>query len=75
VDFLKLFRWYNEYGKAYDLKEFRLHFPTTHASDFCDYASYSAFIMDSNKILYLHEHFKTAVRRTVELMDPAGASP
>ena len=75
MDFLNRFRWYNEYGKAYDLKEFRLYSPTTHASDFCDYASYSAYITDSNKILYLHEHFKAAVWRVVELMDPAGASP
>ena len=30
-DFLRKYRWFTEYGKAYNLKEFRLNLPTTHA--------------------------------------------
>ena len=43
-DFLRKYRWFTEYGKAYNLKEFRLNLPTTHASDLCEYASYQAYI-------------------------------
>ena len=67
-NFLSKYRWFNEYGKAYNLKEFRLNLSTTHASDLCEYASYQAYITGSNKILYLHEYFKAAVWSAMEAL-------
>ena len=68
--YLRNCRWYNEYGKAYNLKQFRLNLSTAHASDLREYASYQSYITGSNKIFYLHEHFKVAVWRAVEALDP-----
>ena len=56
-NFLRKVRWFNEYGKAYNLKQFRLNLSTTRASDLCEYASYQSYITGSNKIFYLHEYF------------------
>ena len=56
-NYLRNCRWFNEYGKAYNLKQFRLNLSTTHASDLCEYASYQSYITGSNKIFYLHEFF------------------
>jgi hypothetical protein len=43
-----------------------LNLSTTHAEDLCSYASYGAYLTGSNKIFYLHEHFKAVVWREVE---------
>ena len=43
-------RWFTEYRKAYNTKQFMLNLPTTHAEDLCSYASYDAYITGSNKI-------------------------
>ena len=64
--FLEQHRWYTEYGKAYNSKQFMLNLSTTHAEDLCNFASYDAYITGSNKIFYLHEHFKSAVWKDVE---------
>ena len=34
---------------------------TTHAEDLCNFASYDAYLTGSNKIFYLHEHFKAKI--------------
>ena len=39
---------------------------TTHAEDLCNFASYDAYLTGSNKIFYLHEHYKSAVWKDVE---------
>ena len=65
------YRWFGEYGKAYNLKESRLNLSTTHASDLCEYASYQAYITGSNEIFYLREYSKAAVWKDVEALDPA----
>ena len=67
-DFIRKYRWFNEYGKAYNLKEFRLNLSTTPASDLREYASYEAYITGSNKIFYLHEYLKAAIWRDVEAL-------
>ena len=59
--FLEHNRWFTEYGKAYNTKQFLLNLPKAHAEGICSYASYDAYITGSNKILYLHEYFKQAV--------------
>ena len=48
--FLEHYRWFAEYGRAYNTKQFMLNLPTTHAEDLCSYASYDAYITGSNKI-------------------------
>ena len=53
--FLNHHRWYTEYGKVYNTKQFMPNLPTTHADDLCSYASYGAYLTGSNKIFYLHE--------------------
>ena len=65
--FLEQHRWYTEYGKAYNSKQFMLNLSTTHAEDLCNYAPYDAYLTGSNKIFYLHEYFKAAVWRDVEI--------
>ena len=57
-NYLRNCRWFNEYGKAYNLKQFRLNLSTTHASDLCEYASYQACITGSKKNFYLHDFSK-----------------
>ena len=64
--FLVLSRWHNEYGKAFNAKQFTLNLSTTHGEDLCKYASYAAYQTGSNKIFYLHEHFKSKVWAEVE---------
>ena len=64
--FLNHHRWYTEYGKVYNSKQFMLNLSTTHAEDLCSYASYDAYLTESNKIFYLHEYFKAVVWREVE---------
>ena len=64
--FLNQHRWYNEYGKSYNAKQFSLNLSTTHSDDLCKFASYDAYITGSNKIFYLHEHFKSKVWMEVE---------
>ena len=64
--FLTLSRWHNEYGKAFNAKQFTLNLSTTHGDDLSKYASYDAYITGSNKIFYLHEHFKSKVWAEVE---------
>ena len=39
---------------------------TTHAEDLCNFAFYDAHLTGSNKIFYLHEHFKSKVWKDVE---------
>ena len=53
--FLNHHRWYTEYGKVYNSKQFVLNLSTTHAEDLCSYASYDAYLTGLNKIFYLHE--------------------
>ena len=48
--FLEQHRWYTEYGKAYNSKQFMLNLSTTHAEDLCNFASYDAYLTGSNKI-------------------------
>ena len=50
-------RWCNEYGKAFNVKQFILHLSTTHGEDLAKFASYPAYLTGSNKIFYLHEHY------------------
>ena len=50
--FLVLSRWHNEYGKAFNAKQFTLNLSTTHGEDLSKYASYAAYITGSNKIFY-----------------------
>ena len=64
--FLTLSRWHNEYGKAFNAKQFTLNLSTTHGDDLSKFASYDAYITGSNKIFYLHEHFKSKVWAEVE---------
>ena len=64
--YLEQHRWYTEYGKAFNQKQFMLNLSTTHAEDLCTFASYDAYITGSNKVFYLHEFFKAAVWRDVE---------
>ena len=64
--FLTLSRWHNEYGKAFNAKQFTLNLSTTHGDDLSKYASYDAYTTGSNKIFYLHEHFKSKVWEEVE---------
>ena len=59
-------RWCNEYGKAFNAKQFTLNLSTTHGEDLSKYASYAAYQTGSNKIFYLHEHFKSKVWAEVE---------
>ena len=59
--FLNHHRWYHEYGKAYNAKQFMLNLSTTHAEDLCSYASYDAYLTGSNKMFYLHEILKSKV--------------
>ena len=59
-------RWCNEYGKAFNVKQFILHLSTTHAVDLATFASYQAYLTGSNKIFYLHEYFKARVWADVE---------
>ena len=59
--FLNQNRWFTEYGKAYNAKQFILNMSTTHAEDLCNFASYDAYLTGSNKIFYLHAHFKSKV--------------
>ena len=66
LKFLLTARWFNEYGKAYNAKQFCLNLSTTHGGDLCKFASYDAYITGSNKIFYLHEHFKAKVWVDVE---------
>ena len=65
--FLDQHRWYHEYGKAYNAKQFMLNLSTTHAEDLCSYASYDAYLTGSNKIFYLHAQLKSVVWKDVEL--------
>ena len=64
--YLEQHRWFTEYGKAYNAKQFMLNLSTTHAEDLCTFASYDAYITGSNKVFYLHEYFKSTVWRDVE---------
>ena len=64
--FLDHHRWYHEYGKAYNAKQFMLNLSTTHAEDLCSYASYGAYLAGSNKIFYLHEQLKSKMWKDVE---------
>ena len=64
--FLVHSRWHNEYGKAFNAKQFALNLSTTHGDDLVKYASYAAYLTGSNKIFYLHEHFKSKVWEEVE---------
>ena len=64
--FLTLSRWHNEYGKAFNAKQFALNLSTTHGEDLSKYASYAAYTTGSNKTFYLHEHFKSKVREEPE---------
>ena len=64
--FLNQNRWFTEYGKVYNAKQFILNMSTTHAEDLCNFASYDAYLTGSNKIFYLHEHFKSKVWKDVE---------
>ena len=64
--YLETHRWFSEHGKAYNSKQFVLNMPTTHAEDLCNFASYDAYLTGSNKIFYLHEHFKSIVWKDVE---------
>ena len=64
--FLDQNRWFTEYGKVYNAKQFILNMSTTHAEDLCNFASYDAYLTGSNKIFYLHEHFKSKVWKDVE---------
>ena len=59
-------RWCNEYGKAFNVKQFILHLSTTHGEDLSIFASYAAYQTGSNKIFYLHEHYKSKVWADVE---------
>ena len=59
-------RWCNEYGKAFNVKQFILHLSTTHGEDLAKFASYPAYLTGSNKIFYLHEHYKSKVWADVE---------
>ena len=43
-----------------------LNLSTTHGDDLCNFASYDAYLTGSNKIFYLHEHFKAVVWAEVE---------
>ena len=54
--FLDHHRWFTEYGKTYNTKQFMLNLSTTHTEDLCRYASYDAYLTGSNKIYYLHEY-------------------
>ena len=72
--FIEQHRWYTEHGKAYNSKQFMLNLPTTRAEDLFLYASYDAYLTGSNKIFYLHEYFKAAVWREVELTGFAAES-
>ena len=58
-------RWFTEYRKAYNTKQFMLNLPTKHTEDLCRYASYDAYLTGSNKMLYLHEYLN--MRCGVEL--------
>ena len=64
--FLNHHRWFTEYGKVYNAKQFMLNLSTTHAEDLYNFASYDAYLTGSNKIFYLHEYFKAVVWREVE---------
>jgi hypothetical protein len=66
LKFLLTARWFNEYGKSYNAKQFCLNLSTTHGGDLCKFASYDAYTTGSNKIFYLHEHFKAKVWADVE---------
>ena len=69
-NYIRNCRWFNEYGKAYNLKQFRLNLFTTHAADLCEYASYQAYIAGSNKIFYLHDFFKQKSGKPWKLSTP-----
>ena len=58
-------RWFIEYGKVYNAKQFMLNLSTTHAQDLCNFASYDAYLTGSNKIFYLHEYYKSVVWKPV----------
>ena len=64
--FLNHHRWFTEYGKVYNAKQFMLNLSATYDEDLCNYASYDAYLTGSNKIFYLHEFFKSAVWKKVE---------
>ena len=64
--FLNQNRWFTEYGKVYNAKQFMLNLSTTHAEDLCNFASYDAYLTGSNKVFYLHEHYKSKVWNDVE---------
>ena len=66
LKFLLSARWFNEYGKSYNTKQFCLGLSTTHGDDLCKFASYDAYTTGSNKIFYLHEHFKAKVWVEIE---------
>ena len=57
---------YYHYHKAFNVKQFILHLSTTHGEDLSKFASYPAYLTGSNKIFYLHEHYKSKVWADVE---------
>ena len=59
-------RWFANYCKAYNTKQFMINLSTTHAEDICSYASHGAYITGSNQLFYFHEYFKQAVWRRIE---------
>ena len=42
--FLNQNRWFTEYGRVYNAKQFMLNLSTTHAEDLCNFASYDAYL-------------------------------
>lgn len=64
--FLEHHRWFTEYDKAYNTKQFMINLSTTRAEDLYSYASRDANITGSNQIFYFREYFKQAVWRRIE---------